>query len=321
MKPILRLAALAAALLSVATSFAQSKNPTELLQSINQFRTQRLTEMRNSGGTIDVNALNADVAAKAAEAIQGVDPTKVEAAQAYAWAQLFSLAGKHQETCDLAAKFLTTKPDPDQRYAAQMLMLSSCNTLGEGEKIAQTLPGVAAPNLAATQAFLRTVVGVFSDTIAEDLGPDAAMKAIDAALAQVQFETPEAYADRMFASTKARNLKNRDGSAMTDDQIRTTLVATGKSVNDSLGYSVVDKKSELLLQAGRKDDAVKLLEDYVAKTDPASAYARRASSTLKQMTLVGSAAVELNYDRKHGDYPGLDKWKGKVVIIDFTAHW
>lgn len=321
MKSILRSVALGAALLSVATSFAQSKNPTELLQSINQFRTQRLTEMRNAGGTIDVNALNADIAAKAAEAIQGVDPAKVEAAQAYAWAQLFSLAGKHQETCDLAAKFLTTQPDAEQRYAAQMLMLSSCNTLGEGEKIAKTLPGVAAPSLAASQAFLRSVVGVFADTISEDLGPDAAMKAIDAALAKVQFESPEAYADRMFAATKARGLKNRDGSDMTDEQIRTSLLATGKSVNDSLAYSVVDKKSDLLQQAGRKDEALKLLEEYVAKTDPASAYARRANSSLKQMTLVGSQAVELNYDRKHGEYPGLDAWKGKVVIIDFTAHW
>lgn len=321
MKSILRFAALGAALVSVATSFAQSKNPDELLQSINQFRTQRLTEMRSSGGTIDVNALNAQVAAKAAEAVQGVDPAKVEAAQAFAWAQIFSLAGKHQETCDLAAKYLTTQPTPDQRYAAQMLMLNSCNALGEGLMIVHTLPGVTAPNLAASQALLRAVVGTYSGTISADLGVDAALKAIDAAMEQVQLEEPEAYAQRMFDSYKARNLKNRDGTAMTDEQIRTTLLASGKSVNDGLLYSVVDKKADLLLDAGRKDEALKLLEGYVAKAEPGSAYARRASSTLKQLTLVGSAAVELNYDRKHGEFPGLDKWKGKVVIIDFTAHW
>lgn len=321
MKLTLRVVALMAALLCVAASFGQSKNPEELLRSINQLRSDRIADARSSGKAIDVAALNAEVAAKAAEAIEGIEVSKVEAAQAYAWAQIFSLAGKHQETCDLAAKYLTTNPSPDQRFAAQIMMLNACNTLGEGEKIAQTLPGIEPPNLAASQTLLRSVVNSYSDAILKDMGVDAAFKAIDNALAKLQFEEPEAYAKRLFDSTKARNPKNRDGSDMTNEQITAQLTASGKSLNDSMAYSVVDRKVSILTDANRNDDAKKMLEAYIAAGDPNGVYVRRAASELKKMTIVGSAAVELNYDRKHGDYPGLDKWKGKVVIIDFTAHW
>lgn len=321
MRVILRTVALTVALLCVAASFGQSKSPEELLQSINQFRTDRVAESRASGKAIDAQALNTELVAKAHEAIQGIEVSKVEAAQAYAWAQLFSLAGKHKETCDLATKYLTTKPSPEQRFAAQQLMLNSCNALGEGEMIAHTLPGVEPPNLAASQALLRSVVNVYSGPILKDLGVDAAFKAIDNALTKVQYETPEAYAERMFASTKARGLKNRDGSDMTDEQIKTQLTTTGKSINDSLAYSVVDRKVGILGDANRGDDAKKMLEAYIAAGDPNGVYVKRAAGELKKMTMIGSPAIALNFDRQHGTFEGLEQWKGKVVIIDFTAHW
>lgn len=321
MRVTLRMVALTAALLCVAASFGQSKSPQELLQSINQFRNDRVAEARASGKAIDAQALNTEVVAKANEAIQGIEVSKVEAAQAYAWAQLFSLAGKHKETCDLATKYLTTNPSPEQRFAAQQMMLNSCVALGEGEMIAHTLPGMEPPNLTASQALLRSVVNMYSGPILKDLGVDAAFKAIDNALTKVQYETPEAYAERMFASTKARGLKNRDGSDMTDEQIKAQLTSTGKSLNDSLAYSVVDRKVGILEEANRPDDAKKMLEAYIAAGDPNGAYVKRAAGELKKMTMVGSPAVALTFDRQHGTFKSLEQWKGKVVIIDFTAHW
>jgi hypothetical protein len=321
MKLTLRAVAVTAALFCVATSFGQSKNPEELLRSINQFRSDRITDARASGKAIDANALNADVAAKATEAIQGVDASKVEAAQAFAWAQIFSLAGKHKETCDLANKYLKTKPSPDQRFAAQMLMLNACDTLGEGKMIAKTLPGVAPPNLAASQTLLRSVVNAYSEEILKDMGVKAAFKALDNAMSKLQIEAPDAYAKRMFEPTKARNPKNRDGSDMTSEQITAQLVTSGKSLNDSMGYSVVNRKVGILTDANRSDEAKKMLEAYIAAGDPNGVYVRRAASELKKMTIVGSPFVALNFDRQHGEFKGLEQWKGKVVIIDFTAHW
>jgi hypothetical protein len=321
MKPLFRLAAGLAALACVAATFVQSQDPDAVLKAINDYRTKAAADARAEGKQLDFAAVNAEATKMAQAAIEGVAPDKVEPSKAYSWAQVFSLAGKHEAVCDLCEKYLASNPNPQQKYAAQMLMLSSCNTLGEGEMIAHTLPGVTAPDLMSSQAFLRSVVGTFSGTIAEDLGMDAAFKAIDAALAQVKYETPEEYAARMLPSYKARNLKNADGTPMTDEQLTAMLVTSGKSVNDSLPYMAADKKASLLTEAGKKDEALKVLKDFVAGRDPSSAYVRRANSMIKQTEIVGQPFVALKYDRKYGDFTSLDQWKGKVVIIDFTAHW
>ena len=321
MKPFIRIAAIVAAVACMAATFVQSKNPDDILKSINQFRSESIADARAAGERIDINALNEQIATKANEAVEGVDPTKVEASQAYSWAQIFSMAGRHKETCDLAARFLRTYPPVQERYAAHMLLLSSCNTMGDGGMIADVLPDVVAPNLALSQSFLRTVVSSYAGTIADDEGIEAAFEAIDAAMAQVKFETPEEYAKRMLPSYKARNMKNRDGSDRTDEQLTAQLLSSGKMVNDSLPYAVADKKSKLLNDAGRKDEALRVLKAFVDSSDPASAYVRRAESAIKQTEMIGSPATSLNFGRKYGDFKSLEDWKGKVVIIDFTAHW
>jgi hypothetical protein len=180
---------------------------------------------------------------------------------------------------------------------------------------------VTAPDLMSSQSLLRTVVGSYAGTIADDMGIEAAFKAIDGALAQVKYESPEDYAKRMLPSYKARGLKNPDGTPMTDEQMTAMLVTSGKSINDSLPYMAADKKSSLLTAAGKKDEALKVLKDFVAGRDPSSAYVRRANSAIKQTEIVGQPAVPLTFGRKYGDFTSLDQWKGKVVIIDFTAHW
>jgi hypothetical protein len=321
MKNLFRLAVVMTALACVAATFVQSKDPDAVLKAINDYRSKAMSDARAAGTQVDLAAINAEATKMAQAAIEGIEPDKVEASKAYAWAQVFSLAGKHETVCDLCEKFLTTNPSAQNKYAAQMLMLSSCNTLGEGEMIAHTLPSVSAPDLATSQALLRTVVSTYSGTIAEDMGMDAAFKAIDNALAQVKYETPEDYAKRMLPSYKTRNLKNADGTAMTDEQLTAMLVTSGKSVNDSLPYMAADKKSTLLMDAGKKEEALKVLKEFVAGRDPSSAYVRRANSAIKQAEIIGSPAVPLVYDRQYGDFKGLDQWLGKVVIIDFTAHW
>jgi hypothetical protein len=321
MKLPITLAAVVAVLACVAATFVQSKNPDEILKAINDYRTKSVADARSAGTQVDFAALNAEVTKMALAAIEGIDTDKVESSKAYSWAQIYSLAGKHEAVCDLCEKYLASNPSPDQKFAAQMLMLNSCNTMGEGDMLASTLPMVTAPDLMTSQALLRTVVSTYAGTIAADMGTEAAFKAIDRALAQVKYETPEDYAARMLPSYKARGLKNPDGTPMSDEQMTAQLVASGKSINDSLPYMAADKKASLLTADGKKDEALKVLKAFVAGRDPSSAYVRRANSAIKQAEVVGQPAIPLTFGRKYGDFESLDQWKGKVVIIDFTAHW
>ena len=321
MKNFIRTVVITAAFACIAASFVQSKNADEILKSINQFRSKSITDAWDVGEMVDMNVLNEQIAVKANEAIKGVDPTKVEAAQAYSWAQLFALAGKHKETCDLAARYLKTSPPVQQKYEWHILMLDSCTALGEGDMLADLLPDVVAPNLALSQTFLRAVLYSYAEPIAEDRGIDAAFEAIDFALDQVKFETPEKYAERMLPTSRARNRKNADGSSWTDERLTVLLVAEGKKINDRITFSAAGMKSWLLQEAGREEDAIQVLKEFVKNRDPANAYVAIAISQIRHIKALGSPATSLSFDRQYGEFKSLEAWKGKVVIIDFTAHW
>ena len=37
--------------------------------------------------------------------------------------------------------------------------------------------------------------------------------------------------------------------------------------------------------------------------------------------MIAAPATPLTFEKTLGDFPGLAAWKGKVVIVDFFAHW
>ncbi len=321
MKFILRLCGAALAVTALVAAIGQASDPAEILKSFTDLRMQRMREAREANKTLDAAALTAEIRAKADEAVKNLDHKTLDPKKGNLWAQVYQTAGKHKEACDLCEAFLKTGPSPEEKFAAQMLMLNSCNELGEADMLVMTLGEVSAPGWAASQQLARSVAFQYSDTIAKAKGIDAALKALDDAEKQIRYEAPEDYAKRLFASTKARQPKNADGSPKTDEQIQADLLAASKGTNDTVRFTVVGKKADLLSDAGRKEYAVRLLDEFIGSVDPSSPALRRAKSTRTQLTIVGSAAPELVYGRKHGEFKSLAEWIGKVVIVDFTAHW
>src|SRR3954468_14699911 len=81
----------------VAVALASDK-AADLLKSVVDFRTSLISQAQEKakadGSKIDFAALQKQVKAKAEETIKGVDPAKVDPAEAMDWAQLFSMAGR-----------------------------------------------------------------------------------------------------------------------------------------------------------------------------------------------------------------------------------
>jgi thiol-disulfide isomerase/thioredoxin len=317
---MIRLGMAGLAILSMVCALAQTKTPAEILKSINEFRAKQFNEARNSGKQIDFEKITLAVTQMALDSVKGIDPKTVDASQAFEWAQVFSLAGKHKDACDLCGRYLSTNPTAEQKFQAQMLMLQSCNALGEGEMLSMHLSEVTAPSLAASQELFRSVAYEYSDTIAKAKGVDAGIAAIDNALKQLKTETPEDYAKKNFAATKSRNPKNQDGTPMSDEQITKMLTDQGRQMNESFVYTAVSQKATLLTDANRKEEAIKLLNGFVTE-NPNSAYTRSIKGQLTQLTIVGMLAPALTFDRVHGEFKSLADWKGKIVVVDFTAHW
>ena len=307
-----------AAILFCALALAQG-DPKTILREISDLRAAKTKEARDSGKpfTRDVmNAINAEVKAKADAAIKDVDPAKIAARDALDWAQVFAIAGRNKEVCDLAGRFVASGPTAEQKFTAQMLMMQACNALGEADMLAATLSQVRAPN-AATAAGLAGTAAMYAQTIAEKQGPDAAIKALSAVEAGMIYDDPQAMADRSFERQQQIIASNPSYRAQTKEQ----LLAAAKAQNESTKFMFAETKAELLSEAGRTADAVKVLDAFLASADPAGPIFRSAKMFKTRLTLKGSIAPPLAVERSYGGFTDLASLKGKVVIIDTFAHW
>lgn len=318
MKKLLILA-LAAVALTV-SAFAQQADPAAALKELNDLRTKMFNENRVGLTQAKMNEINDAVRAKALELIKGVEVDKVDASQAYTWAQLFSQAGKNQETCDLVKKYLSTNPEPPMKYSAQMLMMSACNALGEADMLQQTLLSVRVPAPTQSSNLASMTVYTYVDTIVEKLGVDAGLKTLDEVEKNLVLEAPADYAKRMFEADKKR--AEAAGNNTETDEARTKrLEATGVNQQLSTKFLFVDKRVELFEHAGQKDKAVETLTAFIKEIPEGSTVLRSAKGSLARLTMLGAPAPALMKERSYGTFEGLASMKGKVVLLDFFAHW
>jgi hypothetical protein len=148
----------------------------------------------------------------------------------------------------------------------------------------------APPNPSLSLSFAATVAASYSDLIAEKLGLDAALESIRQAESKIQ-ALPDGATDQQKQSAQSSRM----------------FVYRGKA--------------ELLRDAGRREDALKTIEEGIAAIGADSRAASGLKSLRAQMTLVGSVAPELTKDRVQGEFSSLASLRGKVVLLDFTAHW
>lgn len=317
---LLRTAICALALVAV-SAFAQTPAK-DALKAINEHRAKVLAEARQSGKPITMAVLNEGLRAKAEELTRGVEIDKVAGVDAYDWAQVFSLAGKNKEVCDLCHRFLSTNPTPEARFAAQMLMMNSCNALGEADMLVMTLRDVRPVNAMNGRSLATSTANSYADTIAKSKGVDEALKVLDDVAAKIPADDHKANAQRMLDAAKAREATNPPATAPKPDAERlAAFETTSRGQEASLRYAIVDKKAELLKGAGRANEAKALIKSFAATLEAGSPIARTVNANLKQMEMIGMTAPSLGVERGYGEFKGLESLKGKVVIIDFFAHW
>lgn len=188
--------------------------------------------------------------------------------------------------------------------------------------VMDTLKTIKPVDSAGARTFTSRATGAYVDTIVKSLGVNAALEALDAMSGNLPVEDHKANAQRMLEAAKARETQIPPATAPKPDAERlTTFEQSSISQSQAMRFSIVDKKAELLKAAGRKPEALKVLKDFVATVDAKSPIARTANAGLKQMEMIGAPAPTLTMERAYGDFKGLEALKGKVVIIDFFAHW
>lgn len=323
MKLFRKLSILAAVAILAVTAFAQG-DAKAVLKEINDFRTAKLTEARSGGRALTqevFNTITDAVKAKAEVAVKDVDVTKIEAKDAYDWAVVFSMAGKHKEVCDLSHKFLMSGPTPEQSYAARILMMQSCNALGEADMLVDTMASLKPSSPIHSNQMYSAALN-YSSTIAKKKGVDAAIKVLDDVSGKLVFEDPQVVADRNFDAEKKRNeAANKTLTPEEEAKRKEFWLTNAKSSQAATRFGIIERKAELLVDAKRKDDAVRELDKFIGEQPEGSPTRRSASMFKTRLTLPNSPAPALNFERGYGGVNSLASLKGKVVIVDMFAHW
>lgn len=309
------------------TSFAQQGiDPNKVLQEANAYYSQLITEARASKTAINAEELQAKRIAKLEETLKDVDLAKIEAKDAYAWARVYQSAKRDKDTCDLVKRYLDTKPGDSEKFQAMLLMAQSCNTLKESQMLTATLNEIPVPTAMNSTTLASYTVNQFVDTILEKDGLDAALKILNTIEGKLVGEDPKDYAKRMLESSKRAiaggSTINTASKAKTDEEKLAEFEISGRYANEGRGLQFDQKRAELLNDAGRKKEAVEILGAAIAKLDPKNPALRGAKAAMVHMTLVGSMAPALTVERfLTKEFTSLEALKGKVVIVDFFAHW
>lgn len=267
--------------------FPGAGDPNAALQEINQWRTDQINQARSSGKTIDAAALNKGVKDKATAATDGVKPGEIKPEEGMAWMQLFFMAEKYEDIKALCDRYMTSNPDENGMFNAESYCMQSYYRLGKMEDGAMTVSMMKPTNVSQANMMMSYAANVFAPAIAEKQGADEAVKLLDGVLAKI----PAAANDN-------------------DSKIVASILA-----------SYYGTKSEILIDAGRKDEGMAALDAGLADTRIPDANKRALTFTKTRMGLVGNAPPAITSERGYGSYTSLEALKGKVVVIDFFAHW
>lgn len=273
--------ALGMAALTLFSGGVQAKDPDELLKSFS-------AELTAAGSDAAARqAASTKVRGMAIEAIKALDMSTVAAAKGYSWAQVASRASEWKVIPPLVDKFLTTNPEPAIKFSALSLGMVGA---GYTEDFAAGTKFLKAMEPTTDQQKIQKVSSAFNwmgDLYVKNLGVDEAVKEFRSLLA-------------MLPATMEGN-----------------MAASLESIKAS-GYGQI---ADAYTEAGRKEDALKALADGEAAVTNANAK-RSLTSKKNQLSVVGTTAPEIGVENSLGNWKGgLEKYRGKVVLLDFFAHW
>lgn len=188
-----------------------------------------------------------------------------------------------------ADRFLTSNPEPQRKHAAQQLIVAGYQQLGDGAGLNRVLSDMKPPTPQMAVSLAMMTGARYAETIGEKLGTQAGLDALARAESMLN-----------LAELKTEQEKQQGETAI-------LYLATGRS--------------GLLEKAGKKEEALQALADAQAKLPPDSRAAKQIAGKINLARIVGAEAPPIKVERQYGEFRGLESYRGKVVVLDFTAHW
>ncbi len=280
---------LAAAVSASATAGMINGGPADMLKDLDTFRqsliSQAQEKSKNGGRDIDLAAIEEQVRAKAEEEVKGLDIAKVPPAEALDWAQICNLARRPRDTEKILLGYISSKPEPAKLFQAETMLLAASWVVRD-DKTASAALHEMKPYDSVSAISRASYIATYAPHLTNVMGSDDAVALIDKAIADVD---PKGLSEQAMINFS-------------------TVCYAG-----ALG------KIDIYTRDGHKDKALATIDEALRTATPS--HRLHLQTTRNQLSLVGSTPPSLRLDRGYGVFPGLAALKGKVVVLDFFAHW
>lgn len=252
------------------------------LRELQQQRTERTRQVSPA----EYARVDADLAVQAAAYLDAQSPEAADSSRARA--SLMTMAGRHGAARDLLARRLQETLDSDERFATELDLMMAAVKLNDGETVCDVLTRMTIPP--ARAATLGSYFGgTFHHYVFNARGAEACLRLI-AKIEPALPADPGADADARKA----------DGWA------RRQLAAT---------------KALYLAELGRREEAVAVLDQALATLSDDVYRKNDLRGDRQRYLLLDRPAPAVAVDRTHGTFPGLEAYRGRVLLLEFTAHW
>jgi hypothetical protein len=279
-----------------------AKDPEAAQKEINAWYTEQITKARAENKQPDFQALMKERTERAKTATKDFDPEKIEPAKGMALAQLYQMAQDDKKMVASLRRYLTSNPADKQRFDAQNLMLSGYANLEDAEGLAATLKDIK-PADGLSAATLAYMTGArYATIVAQKKGAQAGLDLIARTEAAVPFA-------ELLAKPDVPGRDGKPGPPMEKTRAEMAIM------------QIAQGRAEILEHDGKKDAAVSALRTGKEKLPAGSRFSDSLDSKITLLTLPGSPAPELIQERGYGGFKSLSDYKGKVVVVEFTAHW
>ena len=252
----------------------------------------------------DIRALRADkksneAIVKAKNSVKDVDPAKVDLVNAAAWVELFTMAQDYKGTRVVAARWAENASGED-KFKAQVAVLNSDYRLKDYSSAASLLSEIRPPNNEEA-ARIATMANGYVYNALRDSNKETALKILAAG-------------ERMVPKEGFTNDRERDFAKRAAD----SLAGTRKAIEENPGKEVE------AVQKQRAAQFAGLIGGRLGGNNTNAAATRADAAATRDEKLgkfLGVAAPDFTATRAHGEFKSLHDLKGKVVVLDFFAHW
>jgi thiol-disulfide isomerase/thioredoxin len=290
MKPILTfcLACVVSLLVGAPGAGGAEENPKAILDAIAKQRRDLTAEARAAGKEADLTALHHASVERAKAALSGVEVEKLNLADASSWLRVYSYAQDWPGSVALAKRWVAESKGAE-KFDAQMALSTAQSQNSDFAGMTKTLM-TAEPVDAAQRIKLATVVNGYLYNVVKNVGPEAGLQAL--AMAEKGLPT-ENFKDDAQTAYAQRTLEQ--------------VMTLRKVIEGNPG-----KEAPELL---------KVLRAASASASAAASTDARSERDAKLEKMVGTAGADFKGTQVIGEFKGVSALKGKVVMLDFFAHW